>query len=97
MKTIEIKGKKYKLTPVEEKKTQENRSDEAVEASILDGYGQKAEPGVAQPKKLDIKKVLAERRAVFSKNSVLKIIPQQDADLGKFGSLVIGEGVTQSF
>ena len=97
MDTIEIKGKKYKLVPIEEEKTQEKASSEVVEASILDDYGDKPAKGVAQPKKYDWKKRLDEKRATQSKNSVLRSIPQQDADLDKFGNLVVGEGLTQTF
>lgn len=97
---VEISGKKYRLVPIEEEKTQENRSGEAVaseNAGILGDYEVEQPETVAKPKVFDWKKRLDEKRARMAKNAVLKKIPQQDAELGKFGNLIIGEGLTQIF
>lgn len=97
---VEIKGVKYKLVPIEEEKTQENRPsevDEAKKTSILEGYGEKPDESVAKPGVFNAKKRLDEKRATLSKNAILENIPQQDAELSKFGNLVIGEGLTQIF
>lgn len=91
---IEIKGKKYRLTPIEDKKTQEN-TPKKVAGSILDDYGEKPSEKEAVPGVFDWKKRLDEKRAIQSKNTVLKTLPQQDGDLKKFGNLIIGEGLTQ--
>lgn len=100
MDIIEIKGKKYRLVPIDEENSRENRSRGHLEAkkySILDDYVEKPSSGVAQPKVFDAKKRLDEKRAILAKNSVLKNIPQHDSDLSKFGDLIVGEGLTQTF
>lgn len=87
----------YKLSDtVNEEKTIVESTPEATETEdggILEGYS--SGTPVARPGIYDWRKMLDEKRATLAKNSVLRQIPQQDAELSKFGDLVIGEGIQQ--
>lgn len=62
---------------------------------ILSDYTIKDDDIDAKPGVYNWRKRLNEKRAKLAKNKYLKKIPQQDAELSKFGNLVIGEGLTQ--